>query len=60
MEDTRSELDRKKSRLDALLDQRSKANCDTRHLSAADLKREQEIEDLEEEVRELQKKLPPP
>ena len=55
MEETKTELEKKKARLQQLIDSRSEAPCDTRHLSAADLKREQEIEDLEEEIADLQK-----
>ena len=54
MEEATSELGKLKARLQELLDARSKASCDTRHLSPADVKREQEIEDLEEEIAELE------
>jgi hypothetical protein len=55
MEETKNELQEKKSRLAELLESKSKANCDTRHLSASDVQREQEIEDLEGEIAELEK-----
>lgn len=57
MESQRIDLARKRERLAALLEQRSRANCDTRHLSPSDLKRETDIEDLEEQVQTLEKKL---
>ena len=56
MEDIKSELEAKKTKLRELLESKSKANCDTRHLSAADVRREQEIEDLEEEISQIEKK----
>jgi hypothetical protein len=56
MNDTRAALAEKKARLSTLVEQRSKANCDTRHLSPADMKREQEIEELEEQIEELEKR----
>jgi hypothetical protein len=49
-------LSEKKTRLSVLVDQRSKANCDTRHLSPADMKHGQEMEDREEQIGELAKK----
>ena len=55
MEETKNELQEKKSRLAELLESKSKASCDTRHLSASDVQREQEIEDLEDEIAELEK-----
>ncbi len=57
MEDTRRKLEKKRGRLQKLLDARSKAPCDTRHLSAGDVQREQEIEDLESEIAALERKL---
>lgn len=57
MENAKTELETKKRRLAELLESKSKANCDTRHLSPADVKREQEIEDLEGEIEALQKKV---
>ncbi|MBT3272916.1 MAG: hypothetical protein HN368_07170 [Spirochaetales bacterium] len=54
MEQTKSELEKKKARLEELLVTRSEASCDTRHLSPADVQREQEIEDLEDEIAELE------
>lgn len=57
MEDLKEKLEAKREKLKALLESRSKANCDTRHLSAADIQREEEIEDLEDEIAVLEKKL---
>ena len=57
MEELKWELEKKQSRLQKLLDAKSKANCDTRHLTAGDIQREEEIEDLETEIAELEKKL---
>ena len=54
MGNEKSELDVKKARLESLLESRSKASCDTRHLSAADMRREEEIEDLEDEIKALE------
>ena len=53
------QLDEKKGRLKGLLDSKSRANCDTRHLSPADIRREQEIENLEGEIADLEKELRP-
>jgi hypothetical protein len=50
----KSELEVKKARLEFLLESRSKASCDTRNLTAADMKREEEIEDLEDEIKALE------
>ena len=57
METKESVLEQKKERLQKLLDSRSKSACDTdtRHLSAADIRREQEIEELEDEIKALEK-----
>ncbi len=50
MEDLKVELEAKKAKLRGLIEARSKANCSTRHSSAADVQRETEIEELEEEI----------
>ena len=49
-------LEEKKARLDSLKGSRSDAPCetDTRHLSEADIRREQEIEELEDEIKALE------
>lgn len=57
MEDLKTELESKKEKLRTLLESKSKANCDTRNLSAADIQREEEIEELEEAITALEKKL---
>lgn len=54
MANEKSELEAKKARLESLLESRSSASCDTRHLSAADIRREEEIEDLEDEIKVLE------
>jgi len=59
MEDIHRQIERKRDRLKLLLEQRSKANCDTRHLSPSDIKREEEIEELEEEIAEMEEKPAP-
>lgn len=56
MADISAALEEKKAKLAQLLDNKSKANCDTRSLTAADIQREEEIEDLEEEIAKLEKK----
>ena len=57
MNDDKWELEKKQKRLQVLLDTRTKANCDTRHLSATDMAREEEIEDLEAAIAALEQKL---
>jgi hypothetical protein len=54
MGNEKPDLEAKKERLASLLESKSKANCDTRHLSPADIQREQEIEDLEDEIKALE------
>ena len=54
MSSNKSELEEKKARLQTLLESRSQANCDTRHLTAADVRREEEIEELEDEIQALE------
>ena len=51
------QLTKKQNRLKALLDARSEASCNTRNQSATDVQREAEIEELEEEIAALEKKL---
>lgn len=57
MADINTELEENRAKLAQLLDNKSKANCDTRNLTAADIQREEEIEDLEEEIAKLEKNL---
>ena len=57
MENLKEKIKDRKEKLRTLLESKSKANCDTRHLSAADIQREEEIEDLEDEIAALEKKL---
>jgi hypothetical protein len=53
----KSELEQKQERLNALIKSRSKANCSAKYSKAADVKREMEIEELEQEIEALQAKL---
>ena len=57
MENLKDTIEDKKGKLRTLLESKSKANCDTRHLSASDIQREEAIEDLEDEIAALEKKL---
>ena len=57
MNDVKYELEKKQGRLRKLLDIRSEANCDTRNRTAADVEREQEIEELEDDIEELETKI---
>lgn len=50
------ELKEKKRRLQELVRSRSKATCSGIYSSEIDVRRETEIEDLEEEIRKLEKK----
>ena len=49
-----TELEQKKVKLNELIKSRSKANCSAFYSSEADVRRESEIEDLEDEIRELE------
>ena len=55
MADEKLDLEKMKEKLAGLLEARSAANCNTRHLSASDIMREEEIEELEEEIALLEK-----
>lgn len=57
MADTKMELSEARVRLAALVEARSKANCSSHHSSEADMRREAEIEDVEERIAELEKEL---
>jgi len=61
VEDTMSEiattLEAKKRELRALKESRSIANCSRGHSTEADVRRELEVETLEDEIRELTKQL---
>ncbi len=57
MEDLKVELETKKAKLRGLIEARSKANCSTRNSSAADVQRETEIEELEEEIQIIESKI---
>jgi hypothetical protein len=56
-EDLKKQLEQKILRLQALVSSRSKAFCSTVNSSEEDVKRETEIDDLEEEIKDLEKKL---
>jgi len=57
MVDLRKDLEERKGRLAALRLNKSKANCSTTNSSAADMQREMQIEELEDEIRKLEMKL---
>ena len=57
MDSLKDTLSAKKLRLKELLDSQSKANCDTRHLSASDIQREEEIEEVENAIAALEAKV---
>jgi len=55
--DVKNLLKEKKNKLNELLKARSKANCSSTYSSQSDVKRETEIEELEEEIRKLEEKI---
>lgn len=57
MRDAKSELEQKKAQLQELIRSRPKANCSSKYSSAIDVRRESEIEDLEEEIQTLESPL---
>ena len=57
MEETKWDLEKKQVRLQKLLDARSAANCTDGTRTAGDIEREEEIEDLEIEIKQLEAKL---
>jgi hypothetical protein len=57
MNDLKWDLEKKQGELNKLLKIRSDANCDTRNRTAADVQREQEIEELENDIETLEKKI---
>jgi len=54
---TKDELTEKKRKLQELIRARSKATCSSVVSSEIDVRRETEIEELEEEIQELEKKI---
>jgi polyhydroxyalkanoate synthesis regulator phasin len=54
MEDIQTELKKKKERLAELIKSRSKATCSSTYSSKADVDRETEIEELEDEIKALE------
>ena len=57
MRDVKSELEKKKAQLEELIRSRPKANCSSKYSSEIDVRRESEIEDLEEEIQTLESPL---
>jgi len=57
MDDLRADLMKKRVKLEELIKSRSKAYCSTVQSSKDDVTRETEIEELEDEIRELEEKL---
>ena len=57
MPDVRTELKKKRDKLDELMKSRSKAYCSTVQSSKEDVIRETEIEDLEDEIHALQEQI---
>lgn len=57
MSDLKEQLEEKVMRLKTLVDARSKAYCSSINSSEEDVKRETEIEDLEDEIRRIENEL---
>ncbi len=57
MPNTKDELAESKRKLQELIRARSQATCSTVVSSEIDVRRETEIEELEEEIQELEKKI---
>lgn len=57
MRDAMSELEQKKAQLQELIRSRPKANCSSKYSSEIDVRRESEIEELEEEIQTLESPL---
>jgi hypothetical protein len=57
MEDLKKELEKKVLRLQELVKARSKAYCTAVNSSADEVKRETEIDELEQEIKKLEAKL---
>lgn len=57
MSEIASTLETKKRELRILKESRPTANCSRGHSTEADVRREMEVEALEEEIRELEKQL---
>ena len=57
MKQKKSMLEQKREKLKKLINSRSKANCSTKYSSKADVKREMEIEELEQEIKTLESKV---
>jgi hypothetical protein len=57
MKEVQSELEKKRAQLEELIRSRPKANCSSKYSSDIDVRRESEIEDLEDEIRALESQL---
>ncbi len=57
MSDVKKDVEAKRRKLESLIDARNKANCDTRNRTQADIKREQTIEDLQDQIAVLERRL---
>ncbi len=57
MGDINTKLEEKKGQLHQLRENQSKANCSVTISSAADMRREMEMENLEDEIKALEKQL---
>ena len=57
MSDLKTQLEEKVMRLKTLVDARSKAYCSSINSSEEEVKRETEIEELEEEIQRIEKEL---
>ena len=57
MTEIEKELQEKKSKLAELIRSRSDANCASKYSSEQDVQRETEVEDLEDEIKALEKKI---
>jgi hypothetical protein len=57
MKDARAELKDKKAKLKELIRSRSKANCAIKYSSEIDVRRESEIEELDEQIQKLELQL---
>jgi hypothetical protein len=57
MRDAKTGLEQKKAQLQELIRSRPKANCSSKFSSEIDVRRESEIENLEEEIQSLESQL---
>ena len=57
MEDITKQLEEKRAQLKQLKKNQSDANCSSTHSSGADMRREMEMEDLEDQIKALENQL---